>query len=315
MVASTARVGIVIRTRNRPYFLARALSDVMAQSRSDWQVVIANDGGDRAEVEAVIRNRLKEADGRITLIDIARPGGRCVAANQALRQIDAPFVVLHDDDDTWHRDFLTTAVDWLERNPADSGVMVPTEIVYEREDAGLYVETGRAPFWGQMTQVTFSDMLTVNRAVPISFLYRRELHDEVGYYDESLETVEDWEFYLRVTARRHIGFVAGRPLAYWHQRPAAADDSANSMFFLADAHSRDDAFVRDRALREYVMQYGAGLPLFLAGEINAAELRAEQIARQLVEDATRWSLAGLARRVRKRFLRHGRREARNSRLR
>jgi len=294
----TARVGIVIRTRDRPYFLERALADVLAPQYSDWQIVIANDGGDLGAVQAVVDGRADEIAGRVSVIDIARPGGRCAAANQGLRQLSTPFVVLHDDDDQWDPAFLSTTVAWLDGNPSDAGVMVPTEIVYERALADGYVETGRAPFWAGMTQITFLDLLSVNRAVPISFLYRRELHDQVGFYDESLETVEDWEFYLRVTAEHHIGFVVGPPLAYWSQRPDAADGSANSVFALVDAHRRDDALVRDRALRGFVHQYGPGLPLFIAGVVNAAESRSEETARRIVEQATRWTLQGVLRRVR-----------------
>jgi hypothetical protein len=108
------------------------------------------------------------------------------------------------------------------------------------------------------------ELLEVNRAVPISFLYRRSLHDLAGWYDESLDTVEDWDFYLRVMAVGSVGFIPGAPLALWTQRPRAHGADANSMFALEAQHARDDLIVRDRALAEWIDNNGPGLPLHIA---------------------------------------------------
>jgi hypothetical protein len=100
--------------------------------------------------------------------------------------------------------------------------------------------------------------------VPISLLYRRAVHAEVGPYDESLEAVEDWELYLRILARHTLGFIGGEPLAFWTQRPGASGADANSMFELEHLHGRDDLVVRDRELRAWVAANGPGLPLYIA---------------------------------------------------
>jgi glycosyltransferase involved in cell wall biosynthesis len=280
------RVSVVVRTKDRPAFLSRALADIAAQTFADWEIVVVNDGGDGEQVRAIVA--ASSAAARISVVDTVGEGGRCVAANMGIRATDGAYVVLHDDDDLWHRDFLrrTTAV--LDASPSDAGVMVETEIVYERAEGSGWVETQRVPYWKGMAGVSFTSLLEVNRAVPISFLYRRSLHEELGFYDESLDAVEDWDFYLRVTARYTIAFLSGTPLAFWTQRPTATGADGNSMFELAAEHARDDLVVRDRALREWVVENGAGLPLYIASVEN--RLRAEfteQMARlpeRVVED-------------------------------
>ncbi|MET0735109.1 MAG: glycosyltransferase family A protein [Microbacterium sp.] len=270
------RVAVVMRTKDRPGFIGRALEDVLAQTFGEWEIVVANDGGDRAAVDAAIAPFEQRMAGRLRVIDVPRPGGRCAAANDGIRASSAPFVVLHDDDDFWAPGFLATTVAWLEANPQASGVAVPTEIVYQVGRDGQWVESGRAPFWAGMQQITYTDLLSINRIVPISLLYRRAVHDEVGFYDESLEAVEDWEFYLRVTVDGTIGFLPGAPLAFWTQRPAATGAEGNSMFALGSIHERDDRLVRDRALRAYVREHGPGLPLFIAGELERAKAELER---------------------------------------
>ena len=273
-----ARVSIVVRTKDRPYFLARALNDVLAQSFGDWQVIVVNDRGDGAAVRNTVAEFAGQLGDRITVIDTAAPGGRCAAANLGMRTATTDYVALHDDDDRWAPSFLAQTVAWLDEHPADGGVMVTTEIVYEEKRGDEFVRAGSAPFWAGQTGVTYSRLLSVNRGVPISFLYRRSLHDEVGYYDETLDAVEDWEFYLRVALDHPIGYIAGEPLAFWTQRPNERGAAGNSMYALGDIHQRDDQRIRDDALRAYVREAGPGLPLFIAGLV-------ETEVRRQVDDA------------------------------
>lgn len=270
----------MVRTKNRPDFLARALADVAAQTYPHAEVIVVNDGGDGEVARAVVA--ASPVADRARVLETAGEGGRCAAANLGMRETTADLVVLHDDDDFWHPEFLARTVAHLDAHPEDAGVMVPTEIVYQVREGDAWIETSRVPFWEGMTSVTFTSLLEVNRAVPISFLYRRALHDEVGYYDEGLDTVEDWEFYLRITARHPLGFLAGEALAFWTQRPAERGAAANSMFELAGAHERDDLAVRDAALTAWVARNGAGLPMYMAH--LASQLRAEfreELASQL----------------------------------
>lgn len=258
----TERVGIVVRTRQRPDFLRRALVDIAAQTYDAFRVVVVNDGGDPAEVDGVVNASGLNA---VTVRHIAPgEGGRCVAANLGVREAGTDYVVLHDDDDRWHPEFLARTVEWLDTTPADAAVAVPTEIVYEENRGGTWVEVGRAPFWAGMQRISLTEMLSVNRAVPISVLYRRAVHDQVGWYDETLDAVEDWDLYLRILRSGGMGFLPGEPLAFWTQRPDATGLDANSMFALAEAHAVDDARVRDRALAEWVGREGDGLPLYMA---------------------------------------------------
>lgn len=265
-----SRVGIVVRTRHRPAFLRGALADIAAQTYIDRRVVVVDDGGDAAEVDRVVA---ESGLADVEVVHIADgEGGRCVAANTGVRALDTDHVVLHDDDDRWHPDFLARTVAWLDAHPDDAAVAVPTEIVYEEDRGGAWVEVGRAPFWAGMQRISLTEMMSINRMVPIAVLYRRAVHAEVGWYDETLDAVEDWDLYLRILRYGDIGFLPGEALAYWTQRPDADGLDANSMFSLAAEHARDDTVVRDRALAEWVRREGAGLPLFIAA--SQAELAA-----------------------------------------
>ena len=154
-----------------------------------------------------------------------------------------------------------------------------------------------------MHEVTYTDLLEINRWVPIAYLYRRVLHDRVGLYDEEIHAAEDWDFGLRTLVRYHVGFLDGEPLAFWMQRRGVGGELGNSMFALAEEHGRYDAIIRDRALRDFAAANGAGLALYLARyipdqvrRIVKDELAKELDARPSDMDRLRRRLSGLRRR-------------------
>lgn len=136
--------------------------------------------------------------------------------------------MLHDDDDLWHPAFLEATVRWLDDHPDDIGVTVRTEIIYEAERDGRFQEVGRAPFWPRLTAITYAELLQVNRFVPISYLYRRSLHDDVGMYREDIHAAEDWELNLRTALRHHIGLLGGEPSRTGCSAPASMASSATA---------------------------------------------------------------------------------------
>ncbi|WP_295011516.1 glycosyltransferase family A protein [uncultured Microbacterium sp.] len=279
-IASEARIGIVLRTKDRPTMLTRALEDILAQRFDSWVAVVVNDGGDADAVDEVVERFHDRARGRISTIHHPNGLGRSAAANAGVHGVTTDYVVLHDDDDLWDPGFLEATAAWLDAHPGDGGVVARTEIVYERETTNGFEETGRVPFWPTLRSISYAELLQVNRFVPIAYLYRRRLHDEVGDYREDIHAAEDWEFNLRVAARYPIGFLGDKVRAYWMQRPTAVGALGNSMFVLGDDHDFYDRMVRDQALRSYVAGHGDGLPLFLARYVQ------DEVARQLDERRT-----------------------------
>ena len=280
-------VGIVVRTKDRPDFLKRALQSVTSQTYGSWTAVIVNDGGDAAVADRIVAE-LPEADrARIVTVHHDSPRGRWQSANAGVLATSTPLLVLHDDDDTWHSTFLERAVTYLEANPTRNGVVSRIEIVWERRgDVGFEV-VSREQFQADSTDPLLSDQLLFNRFVPIGFLYRRRLHEELGLYDESLPVVGDWAFSLRVLTKAPLEYLADEPLVRWHQRVDPQGADGNSVRGASDDHRRYDARVRDEALREYVDLHGAGLPLYLTKYIDQRLRHTEDTLRESIQVSLR----------------------------
>ncbi|MCQ1946079.1 MULTISPECIES: glycosyltransferase family 2 protein [unclassified Arthrobacter] len=267
MQMRTADVAIIMRTKNRPVLLKRAIGDVLDQKFQNWHLVIVNDGGRAAVVDELVNGFKDKLEDRVTVIHHATSRGMEAASNAGIAASSSQYLVIHDDDDTWHADFLARTVEYLDSS-TDAAVGVRTEIVYERLDGETITETGRAPFGPAVPALLLGEILRYNRCVPISLLYRRSLHEEVGGFDENLTAVGDWEFLLRVMQVHPVGFIDGEPLAFWRQRLEATDETANSVLAGNEAHRLYDRVVRDRYLREYAGSQGIAPLLHLEGSIE-----------------------------------------------
>ena len=105
-------VDIIVRTKNRPKFLARALDDILAQEFTDWHLIIVDNGDDPTETKALVDAR--GFGERCTVLRQPEPVGVPALSNIGVNAGTAEFVTIHDDDDTWHPQFLTRTTQHLD---------------------------------------------------------------------------------------------------------------------------------------------------------------------------------------------------------
>ena len=270
---------IVMRTRDRAEMLDRAVQDVLAQTSADWQLVVVNDAGPREPVDEVLSRYAHDLDGRLSVIHNPVSHGMEAASNLGIVNSVSEFVVIHDDDDCWQPCFLQQTQAHLQAHPDEQAVTVDTDIVLEELVGNDYVEYHRFPYWADLRGVRLLDFMKINRMVPISICYRREVHEAIGLYDGRLPVLGDYEFYLRLLQECRVGYI-DRQLADWRQRPESTGVSGNSMFTQRDAHRDYDLALRDEYFREWTSRNGIGLPMFIA---TTAEREAQQLSSELAE--------------------------------
>ena len=269
--------------------LEQALGDIRAQTYSDLEIVLVDDGDSPSQVGTVVK---AAADQRIRVVDrTGNTPGRAAAANSGIMAARGDLLVLHDDDDAWKPEFLDRTVAYLDEHPESMAVSARTEVVIHHVDeAGDEIDEDRGPLNPGLEAITVSDMLRVNRVAPISLLYRARLHDEIGYIDESLSVLEDWDFYLRLLMHHPIALLGAPELAEWHHRPGGTGDEGNSVYVLKDEHEAANERLRDRYLRGAMKEHGPGIGMLVVSEVHRLEqmLAAEREAhRRSADDARR----------------------------
>lgn len=205
-VAATA-VSVVIPAYNNAATLPRTIDSLQAQSRSDWEAIIACDG----PVDGTLECAALEADRdpRITVIALDHHGV-AQARNEAIMRSSSPWLLFLDADDTIGPSFLNHMLGVAQRNPAAD--VIACGYFRRNENGAISARFRPLPL--------DRDALAVCAAGPPgaihSFLVRRSLVVEHGGFDTSLRTNEDWDLWLRL-AQSGARFAVTRSLLadYW----------------------------------------------------------------------------------------------------
>ncbi len=274
---SAPKVAVITRTKDRALLLRRAIASVLGQRFTDWQLVIVNDGGAPAPVDALVAEHRAVLGDRVRVIHHAQSKGMEAASNAGLKASQSDYVVIHDDDDSWHPDFLFETVAFLENNPTLiglGGVITHSLRVIERIENEQVIETARDPFNTWLEGVTLYRLAGRNAFPPISFVYKRRILDEIGYYREDLPVLGDWDFNLRFVAKYEIAVIP-KTLAYYHHRAQAQSGAyGNTVVGGLDKHRYFDAYVRNELLRKELAAGTPGLGLLVGISHSFEELAA-----------------------------------------
>ncbi|MFP4541730.1 MAG: glycosyltransferase, partial [Opitutales bacterium] len=216
----SARVAIITRTKDRPTFLRRAMESVLAQRYTDWVHIVVNDGGDPAPVEVLARFFGERYAGRLHCLHHASSEGMQNASNAGIAASQSEFIVIHDDDDSWHPDFLATTVPAI-RETDDGrnvqGAVAQTIRIFEEVRFGGRIEELRRSHYYFFEFANLNEMRRRNLFPPIAFLYRRAVHDAIGLFRQEFDVLGDHDFNLRFLRRFDIEVLPDY-LAYYHWR-------------------------------------------------------------------------------------------------
>lgn len=266
------KVAIITRTLDRPMFLKRALESVAGQTFQDYVHVVVNDGGDIELAKATIESTNCQQH-KVTLVDNVVNRGMEAASNIAIRSVDSDYVIIHDDDDSWEPEFLAKTVPFLEGHNPYGGVITSSTYVSEEVTPKGLVIHGKFPYQGWVQNVNIMEMAMENFFPPIAFLFRRDIYEKIGGYNENYPVLGDWDFNLRFLLESDIG-VINEPLANYHHRDKG-DTSlfGNSVIAGHKKHLEYSAVVRNNLARNLLHDNHPALATMVGMGLHVNSLR------------------------------------------
>ena len=236
-------VSIVLATYNRLALLRLTIASLLAQTLTDWELVIADDGSDEATRRYL---RTLVTDARIRVLWLEHCGTPAVVRNAALAQARGQYVAFADSDDLWLPEKLALQVAAMCAAPGSRWSYTAYDCIDEHGE--------RLPFQAQ-PQVgdLFESLLRIEAVVALpTVLAERSLLEEVGGFDPEQEQAEDIDLWLRLVLRADVvGLGSVLTRARFHHDHYCRGGVWN-LYWLRYMYEKAEALVTDDARRRLV---------------------------------------------------------------
>jgi glycosyltransferase involved in cell wall biosynthesis len=196
-------VTVVIPTYNYADFLREAVLSVLDQTFQDFEIIVV-DGGSTDHTPSVI----KEFPEKVRYI-YQENQGTMVARNTGIAAARGEYIAFLDADDLWLPAKLEKQVALLRQHP-EVGLVYSTIYQFESKSGAI---VGEYPLANCRAGHVLRDLYLACFVPSPTPLVRKEVLDDVGGFDERIRYgSEDWELWLRISAKYDLAYVP-EPLA------------------------------------------------------------------------------------------------------
>jgi glycosyltransferase involved in cell wall biosynthesis len=182
-------VSVIIPTYNRGWILKEAIDSVLAQTFNEYELIVVDDGSEdnTAEILSGYNNKIQI---------IRQPNqGVSAARNRGMVSSSGRFIALLDSDDLWLPEKLNEQLSFFRNHP---DVMIcQTEEIWIRNGKRV----NPCKHHKKLSGMIFEPSLSLCLVSPSAVMFKRELIDMVGLFDENLPACEDYDLWLRVSLR------------------------------------------------------------------------------------------------------------------
>jgi glycosyltransferase involved in cell wall biosynthesis/ubiquinone/menaquinone biosynthesis C-methylase UbiE len=256
-------VSVIIPTKDRPKMLSQAIQSVLDQTFTELEIIVVNDGG--VDVQSVI-SRLNTR-GNIIYKKHDRALERSAARNTGIRAARGKYIAYLDDDDNYYPNHIETLVKFLE-NSEYKIAYTDSVMAQQEKQNGEYVTVHRSvPY-----SLDFdNDRILVSNCTPnLCLMHEKSCLDEVGLFDETLSTHEDWDLIIRLSRKFDIAHIKETTCEFTQR-----NDGTNT-----SSHNRAD-FTRTREIifNKY-RQHAEANPTILEAQKEAFIAEVKELAQQ-----------------------------------
>jgi len=219
------KISVCIPTYNRAQFLLGAIASVQAQTESDWELIVCDDGSrdDTPQVMAQFKGSI--GDSRIHYLRHEYNIGKSNNMRSGYELASGKYFIKFDDDDRLTPDFLTQTSRILDANPSVGLVGTDHWVMDEAGIQRLDWSDANSRKWGRSTLKSgvLDDLLTqvfVTQSLQIgATLWRMDCLHQLNYMRRDWQNCEDNDLFVRFALAGLQGYYLAERLMEYRFHP------------------------------------------------------------------------------------------------
>ncbi len=197
---------IIIPCYNQAHFLPDCLESLLQQSFDDWEAIVVNDGS--TDVTSEVTKSYQNQDVRIKLV-VKENGGLSSARNFGIVNAIGNRFIFLDADDFFYPNCLEKIAEVFQNS--NEYTLIQYGYTYVKEDGLEILSHTNA----QNKKSIIPDVFKGNLGPCHSVCISRYLVFAAGKFDETLKSVEDWDFWIRAVKSGGIQKIISQNLVYY----------------------------------------------------------------------------------------------------
>ncbi len=227
------KASVVIPCYNMARYVGQCIDSVLRQTSPDFEIIVVDDKSTDNSLD-IVRGF---TDQRIRVIERPVNGGVSAALNDGFRAAKHDYICPLGADDVLLPWMIEKQTAYLDENAGCAAVFgMPIPMT---DDGTPLDGTDRFRKPANRSRADwFATLLEANTLMGQTMLYRRSLHDTLGYWDEKLSASNDIDWFIRIV-KEHDIHVQHIPMACIRMRDGdrtqlSADTQRNRAGFFAD---------------------------------------------------------------------------------
>jgi glycosyltransferase involved in cell wall biosynthesis len=217
------KVSVVVPAYNVQDYIEEALISLQRQSFKAFEALIVDDGSTDGTAEIV--GRFCDRDSRFKLLQKPN-GGLSSARNYGMRHAISDYIALLDADDRYEPEKLAAHIEILEQQ-AKVGVVYSASKAIRDDGGSTFMQLSGKPIYADPLKALLCKNFIGHGS---NAVFRRCISDQVGFFDETLKSSEDVDYWIRIATLGCWTFYRDpRPLTCYRVRPSGLSFNLSQM--------------------------------------------------------------------------------------
>ena len=194
---------IVIPTFNRGYVIWKTIQSVQKQIYPNWELLIVDDGSTDNTRQIVAEF---QKDPRIVYF-YKNHEGACIARNVGLKKSKGEFVVYLDSDDYFYENYLSTVLEYFQKNPKKIFAVSNYNRRVELYNSEFKLLDFTKASSSQKEEIKLQDFYYWNvRTTSSGLVHRKNISKKIAW-DPKVKRFQDWDFIMQLGNLYPHGFL------------------------------------------------------------------------------------------------------------